>query len=237
MAIDIRTLSIVIPAYNEATTIASVIDAVRAVDVHGLAKEIIVVDDASVDGTRAVLEPLATAGAVRLVCQPTNRGKGAAVRAGLSQAAGEVIIIQDADLELSPGEYPKLVAPFIDDPSTQVVYGSRFLSGSLRGARSAVFANRVLTWVTNALFGARLTDMETCYKVCRADVMKSLDLRSNRFEIEPEITAKLLKRGYAIHEVAVDYQPRTRAEGKSINWKDGVRAVFELLRWRFSREG
>jgi glycosyltransferase involved in cell wall biosynthesis len=231
---DLRTLSIVIPAYNEAATIAAVIDAVRAVDVRGLAKEVIVVDDASVDGTRAVLEPLAAAGVVRLVCQPVNQGKGAAVRAGLAQATGEVVIIQDADLELSPSEYPSLVAPFMENPATTVVFGSRFLAG-YRGTPSAVFANRVLTGITNILFGARLTDMETCYKVCRTDVMKSLGLRSNRFEIEPEITAKLLRRGHAIREVAVNYQPRTRAEGKSINWKDGVRAIFELLRWRFSR--
>lgn len=233
MVSDIRALSVVIPAYNEAATIASVVDAVRAVEVHGLPKEIIVVDDASTDGTRAALEPLAADGAIRLVCQPVNQGKGAAVRAGLAHATGDLIIIQDADLELSPTQYPRLVAPFLEDPSTQVVYGSRFVSGSRPGTRSAVFANRVLTGLTNILYGSRITDMETCYKLCRSEVMKSLDLKSNRFEIEPEITAKLLKRGLVIREVAVDYKPRTRAEGKSINWKDGVRAIAELVRWRF----
>jgi glycosyltransferase involved in cell wall biosynthesis len=232
----ITTLSVIIPAYNELQTIATVISRVHAVAVHGLRKEIILVDDGSTDGTRDVLEALGREGRVRVILQPANRGKGAAVRAGLEAVTGELVIIQDADVELSPEEYPRLVAPFLADPATQAVFGSRFLSGSRKGQPLAVLANRFLTSLTNVLHNASLTDMETCYKLCRTDVLKALDLKSERFDIEPEITSKLLRRGYAIHEVAISYQPRSRREGKSINWKDGVRAIMALLKWRFARK-
>jgi glycosyltransferase involved in cell wall biosynthesis len=232
---DLTTLSVIIPAYNELRTIAAVIGRVSAVNVHGLLKEIVVVDDGSTDGTRAVLETMAREGRARVILQPVNRGKGAAVRAGLGAVTGELVIIQDADLELSPEEYPLLVAPFLEDPSTQAVFGSRFLSGPREGRPLAVLANRFLTGLTNVLHNASLTDMETCYKLCRTDVLKTLDLKSERFEIEPEITSKLLRRGYAIREVAISYQPRSKREGKSINWKDGVRAIVALVKWRFAR--
>lgn len=232
---DITTLSVIIPAYNELRTIATVIARVHAVDVHGLHKEIIVVDDGSTDGTRAVLEGLHRDGHARVILQPTNRGKGAAIRAGLDAVTGDLVIIQDADLELSPEEYPRLVAPFLEDPGTQAVFGSRFLSGSREGRPLAILANRFLTGLTNVLYNASLTDMETCYKLCRTDVLRALALESERFEIEPEITAKLLRRGCAIKEVAISYQPRSRADGKTINWKDGLRAIMTLIKWRLVR--
>ena len=231
---DIKTLSVIIPVYNEVRTIASVIAQVDVVDVHGLRKEIVVVDDGSTDGTREVLELVRSGGRVQVICQPANRGKGAAARAGLEHATGELVIIQDADLELSPADYPRLVAPFLEDPATQVVFGSRFLAGRPRGRSLALLANRLLTGLTNLLYNVRITDMETCYKLCRAEVLKTLELESDGFEIEPEITSKLLRRGYAIREVAVSYRPRTRHEGKTINWRDGVRAVLTLIRWRFT---
>ncbi|MBZ5556403.1 MAG: glycosyltransferase family 2 protein [Acidobacteriia bacterium] len=233
---DITTLSVIIPAYNELRTIATVIARVNAVDVHGLRKEIIVVDDGSTDGTRDVLEGVRREGRARVILQPANRGKGAAVRTGLEAATGDLVIIQDADLELSPEEYPRLVAPFLEDPSTQAVFGSRFLSGAREGRPLAVFANRFLTSLTNLLYGASLTDMETCYKLCRTPVLKGLALESDRFEIEPEITSKLLRHGCTIREVAISYQPRTRADGKTINWRDGVRAIMTLIKWRLVRK-
>jgi len=233
---DITTLSVIIPAYNELRTIAAVIARVNAVEVHGLHKEIIVVDDGSTDGTRDVLAALQRDGRARVILQPANRGKGAAVRTGLEAVTGDLVIIQDADLELSPEEYPRLVAPFLADPTTAAVFGSRFLSGSREGRPLAILANRFLTGLTNVLHNASLTDMETCYKLCRTDVLKALDLKSERFDIEPEITSKLLRRGYAIREVAISYQPRSRREGKSINWKDGVRAIMALIKWRFARK-
>jgi glycosyltransferase involved in cell wall biosynthesis len=232
---DLTTLSVIIPAYNEVRTIAAVIARVRAVDVHGLRKEIIVVDDGSMDGTRDVLEALQRDRHVRVIQQPANRGKGAAVRTGLGAVTGELVIIQDADLELSPEDYPRLVAPFLENPATQAVFGSRFLTGSREGQPLAILANRFLTGLTNVLHNASLTDMETCYKLCRTDVLRSLDLKSERFDIEPEIVSKLLRRGYTIHEVAIRYQPRSRREGKSINWKDGVRAIVALIKWRLVR--
>ncbi|MBI3494057.1 MAG: glycosyltransferase family 2 protein [Acidobacteria bacterium] len=233
---DITTLSVIIPVYNEVRTIATVIARVNAVDVHGLRKDIVVVDDGSTDGTREVLRALRDDGHARVIQQPANKGKGAAVRAGLEGVTGELVIIQDADLELSPDEYPRLVSPFLDDPATQAVFGSRFLAGSPGGRPLAVFANRFLTGLTNLLYDAGLSDMETCYKLCRTDVLKALDLQSDRFEIEPEITAKLLRRGCAIREVAVSYRPRSRADGKTINWRDGVRAIMTLIKWRAARK-
>jgi hypothetical protein len=232
-----QSLSIVIPVFNEQDTVADVIAAVDAVALPGnMTKEIVVVNDGSSDGTRAALDGIDADGlqaSLQIVHFEQNQGKGAAVRHGFDTLAGDVLIIQDADLELSPEQYPELLAPIIED-GAQVVYGSRFLD------RPWVFsvgylANRFLTALTNILYGGELTDMETCFKTMRASVARQLDLVSDRFDIEPEITAKLLKLGVDIHEVPVHYNPRGRDEGKKIGFADGIEAIGALLRWRWHR--
>lgn len=224
-------LSVIIPCYNERTTVATVIQRVRAV---GLAHEIIVVDDGSTDGTREVLAEVEPGDDLRIVLHDHNQGKGAAVRTGFKAATGDVLLIQDADLEYDPREYPVLLRP-IEEGITKVVYGSRFLGGP----RKAMFfwnmvANRTLTLVTNILYNAILSDMETCYKVFRTDIVRDIPLRSRRFDFEPEITAKVLKRGHRIYEVPISYNGREWDEGKKITWKDGVIAMWTLFRYRFT---
>lgn len=224
-------LSVIIPCYNERTTVATVIQRVRAV---GLAHEIIVVDDGSTDGTREVLAEVEPGEDLRIVLHDHNQGKGAAVRTGFKAATGDVLLIQDADLEYDPREYPVLLRP-IEEGITKVVYGSRFLGGP----RKAMFfwnmvANRTLTLVTNILYNAILSDMETCYKVFRTDIVRDIPLRSRRFDFEPEITAKVLKRGHRIYEVPISYNGREWDEGKKITWKDGVIAMWTLFRYRFT---
>jgi len=222
-------LSVIIPCYNEKDTVAKVIERVRKV---GLAHEIVVVDDGSTDGTREVLDGIDRQGDLKVIHHPYNQGKGAAVRTGFNAAIGEILLIQDADLEYDPRDYPVLLRP-IEEGIAQVVYGSRFLGGP----RKAMFfwnmvANRTLTFITNLLYNAILSDMETCYKVFRAEVIKGIPLRSRRFDFEPEVTAKVLKRGYRIYEVPISYNGREWNEGKKISWKDGVIALWILLRYR-----
>ncbi|MEL7673112.1 MAG: glycosyltransferase family 2 protein [Chloroflexota bacterium] len=224
-------LSVIIPCYNERTTVATVVDRVRAV---GLAHEIIVVDDGSTDGTREVLAELDPRDDLKIILHDHNQGKGAAVRTGFKAATGDVLLIQDADLEYDPREYPVLLRP-IEEGISKVVYGSRFLGGP----RKAMFfwnmvANRTLTLVTNILYNAILSDMETCYKVFRAEIVRDIRLRSRRFDFEPEITAKVLKRGHRIYEVPISYNGREWDEGKKITWKDGVIAMWTLFRYRFT---
>jgi len=232
-------LSVIIPAYNERETIASTIARVRASPVD---KEIIVVDDGSTDGTREILSSLAGPD-LTAVHQPRNQGKGAAIRAGLARVKGEIIIIQDADAEYDPAEYPRLIAP-IAAGEAQVVYGSRFLikkEGEERarlhwpeGMRLANWLiNRLLAGMANLLFGGRITDEATCYKVFRADLLRSLSLQCQRFEFCPEVTAKVLRRRLPIVEVPISYRGRTSLEGKKINWKDGFEAIWTLLKYRF----
>jgi len=225
-------LSIIIPVYNEEATIRAILDKVRAVDI-GMDKEIIVVDDGSHDRTREILKQEEAKGDIRVVYHDRNRGKGAAVRTGIAAAQGDFVIIQDADLEYDPQDYPKLLKPLLDGEA-DVVYGSRFLGGAGEAMLSLHrLGNKFLTAITNLLYGSSLSDMETCYKVFRAELIKSIPLHSNRFEIEPEITAKLLKRGYKIREVPIRYKGREFHEGKKITWKDGFDALWTLLKYRF----
>ena len=197
-------------------------------------REIIVVNDGSSDGTRNVLQQLEGTERLRLVHSDTNRGKGHAIRLGLAAAVGEVIAIQDADLELDPAQLAALVAPILEG-ETDVVYGSRFLAGTPDAPALTVLGNRALTGLTNLLYGSSITDMETCYKIMRASVARSLALTADRFDIEPEITARLLTAGHRITELPVIFTARSRAAGKKIGWRDGVSAMRVLLRHRFGR--
>jgi glycosyltransferase involved in cell wall biosynthesis len=226
-------LSIVVPVCNERATIAAVVDRLLAIDLP-VPREIIIVNDGSSDGTRAILDELAARHpALVILHTDVNCGKGHAVRQGFARAGGTIIAIQDADLELDPSQLATLVAPILRGES-KVVYGSRFLDGRNAVPFLVGAANRVLTTLTNVLFGSRLTDMETCYKVMRTEVVRSLSLRMDRFEIEPEITTQLLLRGHTIVELPISFSPRSRAQGKKIGWRDGVSAVATLirLRWR-----
>ena len=227
-------LSIIVPVYNEVATSRAVIDRLLAVDLP-LPREVLVVDDGSTDGTGEVLDA-----AVRerlpivVIHAPRNAGKGRAIREGLRRASGTIVAIQDADLELDPRQLKELVAPILEG-TTEVVFGSRFLNGRGRAPLVTFLANRVLTGATNALFLSSLTDMETCYKLMRTGVARSLDLGADRFDIEPEITARLLRFGHRIYELPVRFEPRARAQGKKIGWRDGVRAMQVLVRERFAR--
>jgi glycosyltransferase involved in cell wall biosynthesis len=222
-------VSVVIPAYDEARTIWEIIERVQAVPIE---KEIIVVDDYSTDGTWEELKKLADEGVIKLFRHPANRGKGAACRTGLAQITGDVVVIQDADLEYDPADYPMLLDPIIKGRS-KVVYGSRFL-----GPHKAMYfwhsvGNKLLTLLTNVLFDTTLTDMETCYKVFTADIARSIKLKSNRWGFDPEITAKILKAGNRIYEVPISYTGREFWEGKKISWKDALMVVRTLIKYRF----
>jgi glycosyltransferase involved in cell wall biosynthesis len=223
-------LSVVMPAYNERETIEEIIRRVLAVP---LRIELVVVDDASTDGTRDILQTLASALPFKLLLQPNNRGKGAALARGFADVTGDIVVIQDADLEYSPEEYPELVE-LICTGRADVVYGSRFIGRHRVFLFTHFLGNRVLTLLTNILYNTMLTDMETCFKAMRIDVLRSMTLRSERFGIEPELTAKIFKRGYRVYEVPITYDGRGYDEGKKITWKDGVVAVWTLLKYRFT---
>jgi glycosyltransferase involved in cell wall biosynthesis len=225
-------LSILVPVFNERRTVQAVIDRLLAIELP-VAREVIVIDDGSTDGTREELAGAAGQGAAFTFIQiEHNRGKGHAIRTGFSHAKGSIVAIQDADLELDPEQLASLVEPILRG-ETEVVYGSRFMNGPSGAPWFTDVANRVLTSLTNVLYGSSLTDMETCYKVMRTAVARSLALRANRFEIEPEITAQLIRRGHGIMEIPVRFDPRSKAQGKKMRWRDGVHAIWVLVRERF----
>src|SRR3989339_249294 len=219
-------LSVIMPVYNKKATLPQIIARVLAVPIN---KELIIVDDYSTDGTREVLKNYPN---IKIVLQPFNQGKGAALRAGFKEASGDYVIIQDADLEYDPQDYLKLISP-INEGKAKVVYGSRFMGKHSFSSVSHYWGNKALSLLTTLLYGAVLTDMETCYKLIPAKFIKNIKLNANRFDFEPEITAKILKNGYKILEVPIGYKGREFNEGKKISWKDGFAAIAALIKYRF----
>ena len=226
-------LSVLVPVFNERRTIKKVIDRVLAVDLGDLEREVILVDDGSTDGSREVLASLEDPPQVRVYYHDLNQGKGAAVRTAMFRATGDIMLVQDADLEYDPRDYHIVLQPILEGRA-DVVYGSRFM-GAPRKAMLFwhMVGNHFLTLLTNVLYDSIISDMETCYKAFRADVIHDVVLRAKKFELEPELTAKILKRGYRIYEVPISYDGREYTDGKKITWRDGPDAAWTLLRYRF----
>ncbi len=225
-----RKLSVIVPVFNERNTVAEVVRRMRAVELP-VEREIIVVDDGSDDGTQSVLSQLGDS-TVRVVLHPQNRGKGAAIRTGLASVTGDLVIIQDADLEYDPEDWPQLLRPMLRGKA-QVVYGSRFTGERRNMLFLHWLGNRFLSLVTNVLYNTTLSDMETGYKLFDRRVLTGIELRANRFDFEPEITAKVLRRGIRIYEVPISYAGREPSEGKKITWRDGFSALWTLVKYRF----
>jgi len=227
-----RKLSVIVPVYNERNTLVEIVRRVRAVDLP-VEREIVLVDDGSDDGTRQIL-PQLTDSTVRVVTHPENRGKGAAVRTGIAESTGDLVIVQDADLEYDPEDWPKLLAPMLKGRA-EVVYGSRFTGERRNMLFLHWVGNRILSLVTNVLYNTTLSDMETCYKLFDRRVLDSITLSAKRFEFEPEVTAKVLRRKIRIYEVPISYAGREPGEGKKITWRDGFVALWTLVKYRFVR--
>jgi glycosyltransferase involved in cell wall biosynthesis len=228
-----RSMTVIVPVYNERATVAELLRRVRAVSVP-LTVDVIVVDDGSTDGTDKVLAALQDS-TVHVITHPVNRGKGAAVRTGLAAAKGDLLLVQDADLEYDPEDWPKLLRPVLTGKA-RVVYGSRFTGERKNMLPSHWLGNRLLTLVTNALYRSTLSDMETCYKLFDRRVLEGITIESDRFEFEPEITARVLRRGVRIYEVPISYAGREIAEGKKISWRDGLGAMRALVKYRLRRK-
>lgn len=225
-------LSIIVPVYNEEKTIKEIISRVRAVPLN-IDKEIIIIDDFSKDKTREILSKIRDRD-IKIIYHENNKGKGSAIRTGLQHITGDIIIIQDADLEYNPEEYPKLIQPILGG-KTKVVYGSRY-KGKITGPNllSHLYGNKILTFITKILYLQDISDMETCYKVFKKEVLKDIKLKAKRFDFEPEITAKIIKKGYKIYEVPITYRSRLFDEGKKITWRDGIKALYYLIKYRFT---
>ena len=223
-------VSVIIPVYNEVNTIEEIL---RRVEAQNLANEILIIDDGSTDGTREKLASLNEDGHLRIILHDHNQGKGAAVRTGIQQATGDVFLIQDADLEYDPRDYPALIKP-IEEGIADVVYGSRFLGGPRRTTMFwHMVANKMLTFMTNLLYNTILSDMETGYKVFKQETVKGMKIRANKFDFEPEFTAKILKRKARVYEVPISFNPRDYDEGKKIGIGDAFQAVWALIKYRF----
>ncbi len=227
--VEKKFLSIVIPCYNERNSIRAIVDMVLSAPIDN--KEIIIVDDKSTDGTVEILKTEIAPLVNKIVYHEMNQGKGGALRTGFSHATGDIVIIQDADLEYNPAEYPSIISPIING-ECDVCYGSRFLNQKAKGYKANQLANKFLTKLSNAFTHLKLTDMETCYKAFRREIIQSIDIKENRFGFEPEITAKIAKKGINIKEVPISYNPRTNEEGKKIGFKDGVRAIYCIWKYR-----
>ena len=225
-----RKLSVIVPVFNERNTVAEIMRRMRAVELP-IEREFIIVDDGSSDGTRQVLAQLGDS-TFKMVLHPANRGKGAAIRTGLEHVTGDLVLIQDADLEYDPEDWPKLLAPVFRGKAT-VVYGSRFTGERRNMLYLHWVGNRVLSLLTNILYNTTLSDMETCYKLFDRRVLDGIRIRSDRFDFEPEITAKILRKGVRIYEVPISYTGREVHEGKKITWRDGFAAIYALVKFRF----
>ena len=227
-------LSIIIPVYNERNMILKVLDLVKKVNLGNISKEIIIIDDFSRDGTREILRNL-NDDSVKILFNKRNLGKGYSINRGFKDSTGDLIIVQDSDFEYDPNEYPKLLTPILTN-KTKVVYGSRFLGNNNLTFNRFYLGNKFLSFLTSLLHFKKISDMETCYKVFERKVIEGMKLKSNRFGIEPEITSKILNRGYKILEVPIAYSPRTKQQGKKIKVRDGIMAILCLLRYRFVRD-
>jgi len=225
-----QKLSVIVPVFNERNTVVEIVRRMRAVELP-VDREIVIIDDGSDDGTRAVLAQLGDS-TVRVVLHPQNQGKGSAIRTGLDHVTGDLVIVQDADLEYDPDDWPKLLAPVLKGRAT-VVYGSRFTGERRNMLFLHWVGNRFLSLVTNVLYNTTLSDMETCYKLFDRRVLDGIELRAVRFEVEPELTAKILRRGIRIYEVPISYSGREVNEGKKITWRDGLVALWTLVKYRF----